>query len=95
MKPRETLARYFLGRKFSLTVAYWFFCFTGAAIIYFNDCQTVQEKIEVFNDALEWALYGFYGFIGVEGFKEGIGMIKGNKNNLTDTAQKSIEDEES
>lgn len=87
LKPRETLARWMAGRKFALTVAYWLFCFVGAAILYWFTCETVEQKIQIYNDALEWALYGFYGFIGIEGAKEGIGMIKGNKNNLTDTAQ--------
>lgn len=72
MKPRETLAKWILSRKFSLTIAYWAFCFVGAAILYLFTCETVAEKIQVFNDALEWALYGFGIFAGVEGVKEGI-----------------------
>jgi hypothetical protein len=68
------------GRKFALCVAYWFFCFSGALILYFADAVTFEDTRLLYNDALEWALYGFYGFAGIEGTKEVIGTIRGNKN---------------
>jgi len=68
------------GRKFFLVCAYWFFCFTGALILYFTDAVTFDQSRELYNDALEWALYGFYGFAGIEGTKEMIGTMRGNKN---------------
>jgi hypothetical protein len=89
LKPRETLAKWMAGRKFALTVAYWAFCFIGAAILYLFTCETVEQKIQVFNDALEWALYGFGIFAGVEGVKE---MIVSRPSK---TPKKPIEDEES
>lgn len=79
-KMKETLSRWLAGRKFFLVCAYWFFCFTGAMILYFTDAITFEDASKLYNDALEWALYGFYGFAGIEGIKEGIGTMRGNKN---------------
>lgn len=87
IKPRETLARWMAGRKFALTVAFWIFCFLGAAILYWFTCETVEQKIQIYNDALEWALYAFYGFIGIEGTKELFDGMKRNKKDTKDNPE--------
>lgn len=82
-KPSMNLAHNFAmwlaGRKFFLVCAYWFFCFAGACILYIFDADSFEEKSSLYNDALEWSLYGFYGFAGIEGVKEIMTLMPGKK----------------
>lgn len=74
-----------MGRKFALCVAYWFFCFAGAAILYLSEAVTFEDSRLLYNDALEWALYGFYGFAGIEGTKEIVDSVRSKKQPKTET----------
>jgi len=82
-KTAQKLQEWMASRKFALLIAYWVFIFIGAAIIYFNDTETFDDVLDVYNSALEWALWGLITFAGVEGGKEMIGMVRGKKPPVT------------
>ena len=75
----QAFVRWMAGRKFTLLIAYWAFIFIGAAILYLLDTATFEDCLKVYNNALEWALWGFVTFAGIEGGKEAMDIVKGNK----------------
>lgn len=83
-KIRQTFNQWFTSRKMFLLIAYWAFAFIGAAILYFVNAKTFEDCMTVYNNALEWALWGFLGFAGVEGGKEIMGIARGNRKPNTD-----------
>lgn len=78
-KTAQKLQEWMASRKFALLIAYWFFCYAGAAVMYFFDCTDFEDVLEVYNSANDWAWWGLITFAGVEGGKEMIGMVRGKK----------------
>jgi hypothetical protein len=79
MTMRNNINQWLLSRKFFLLIAYWCFIFIGAFVMYWADCEGFEDVSKLYNDALEWALYGYLGFAGIEGSKEIIDMVKGKR----------------
>lgn len=78
-QARQTLSRWMAGRKFALLIAYWAFIFIGAAILYLVNASEFEDCMMVYNSALEWALWGFVTFAGIEGGKEVMDIVRGTK----------------
>lgn len=69
------IRRWLEGRKFGLTVAVASVACMGGVWLYWNT-PVFSERLEVYNDTMEWVLYTLLTFCGVEGTLDAMKSMK-------------------